>query len=151
MGFVSSDDIKRHFESLSLLLGVNNVTSKVENLSEQNIKVGADMFVYLNSCPSYWVYFYHEIFNSTNSVSEIIQLTMNTLKKKTKRKGELIASQLLWKLSSELEFEYLVPEKVETLENIDQPFFRNIKNVQGDYFFLYSQSLTLCLDLKSLD
>ena len=55
-GFVSDEDINHHFKSLSLLLGINNVTSKIESLSEKDISTGAEMFVYLNSCPSYWVY-----------------------------------------------------------------------------------------------
>ena len=136
-GFVSDEDINHHFDSLSLLLGINNVTSKIENLSEKEISTGAEMFVYLNSCPSYWVYFYHEILNSTNSFPEIIQLTLNTLKRKTKRKGEYIASKFLSKLSSELGFEYIVPNEVK-LGNVELKY-NSIRNVKGDeHFFVGS-------------
>ena len=130
MGFISGEDIRKNFESISLLLGINNVTSKLENLSEEDISTGAEMFLYLNSCPSYWVYFYHEILNSTNSVPEIIQLTLNTFKKQTNRKGELIANQYLTKLAPELGFEYIVPDDVEAGGEI--VLKKTIKNVKGD-------------------
>ena len=113
-----------------MLLGVNNVTSRIVNFTEIDISIRAEMFVYLNSCPSYWVYFYHEIFNSTNAVSEIIQLTLETSKRKTVRKGDYIPGQLLSKLSTELGFEYLVP--FESGEKKEQQLIRSINNVKGD-------------------
>ena len=131
-GFVPDEDIKQHFESLSMLLGVNNVTSTIVNVTEIDISNGAEMFVYLNSCPSYWVYFYHELFNSTNAVSEMIQLTLETSKRKTVRKGEYIAGQLLSKLSAELGFEFLVPIAFETGEKREQQLKRSIRTVKGD-------------------
>ena len=140
IGFVIPEVIKIHYESLSMRLGFNNVTSKIENLSRKDISTAALMFVFLNSCPSYWVYFYHEIFKSTNSVSEIIQQTMNTFKKKTKRKGEYIASQLLSKLFSEFGFEYILPVQVEIEKKLPQTFSSNINNVKGDcilYMIVY--------------
>ena len=133
VGFVPVEDIMQNFERISLLLGINNMTSKLEKISEKDISIGAEMFLYLNLCPSYWVYFYHNILNATNSIPEIIQLTLNTLKKKTNRKGELIATQLLSKLSSELGFEYIVPtDKVEVGGKIDQKLLKTIKNVKGE-------------------
>ena len=131
-GFVPDEDIKKHFDSLSLLLGVDNVTNKIESLSEKDISDGAEMFVYLNSCPSYWVYFYHEILDAKNSFPEIIQLTLNTLKRRTKKEGQFIASQFLSKLSPELGFEYIVPDEVEVGDKAELKLFKTIKNVKGD-------------------
>ena len=131
-GFVSDEDIKQHFNSLSLLLGIHNVTSTLENHSEKDISTGAEMFIYLNSCPSYWVYFYHEILNSKNSFTEIIQLTFNTLKRRTKREGQLIASHFLSKLSPELGFEYIVPDEVVVGGEMELKLLKTITNVKGD-------------------
>ena len=131
-GFVTEEDINQHFDSLSQLLGVQNVTSKIENLSEKDIFSGAEMFVYLNFCPSYWVYFYHEILNEKNSFQEIIQLTLNTFKQRTKRKGQFIASQLLSKLAPELGFEYIMPKEVEVGQDVELTLYKTTKDVKGD-------------------
>ena len=79
------------------------------------------------------MYFYHEILDASKSFPEIIQLTLNTLKRKTKRKGEFIAGKFLSKLSSDLGFEYIMPDEVKLGDEIK---YKTIKNVKGDLIFL---------------
>ena len=93
------------------LLGIESSELKFQNMSERNLKIAAQVFIYLNACPreyNSWIEFYNVLFE-TQSPSQIL-LTLNRIMQETKisKRNFQIASNLLVKVMRKLNF----PEKI---------------------------------------
>ena len=138
---VSDELIKEHFQNLSQILSIDDIDNKAKSLSENVIKKGVDMFLYLNSCinqevKEYWRNLYGTIMQAPccfgfgyefRSVKEILLPISKALKSTKTKDGQKIAQKIINKLSSDFKFQYLQPNPDES--NIE--WARNVQKVKG--------------------
>ena len=117
--------VKKNFQKLSKLLNVSDDFDKVKNLSRDVIKKGADIFIFLNSCPAtkaeskdlgilYDYLINLEPFNPT--ISGTILYTLNHMKK-APQDSRMISQKLFKYFASKLGFQYILPGDVENILN----------------------------------
>ena len=120
---VSNDLIKNHSITLMQLLNVSTLSPEILNLSKAVIKDGAEMFLYLNTCPQndekeslYW--HYHEILKTKLTSSGIFLYLLNSVKSSS-LDGRKIAIQILEKFSSLMKLRYLRPNTAMSILDAD--------------------------------
>ena len=78
---------------------------KLENITRENLKVAAEMFIYLNTCPDpAWFKFYRDLFEKHSL--EFIILTLNRLLKNANKDSQFIPSTILQRLTSMFSLSY---------------------------------------------
>ena len=103
--FISQVNISTHFEKLSHMAGVVISSEQFNrNFSKSNIDTAAKMFVYLNSCPSFFVKLYWKAIFGPKS--RIVMLASNIIKK-TNAGFIPKAVQIFAKMTRLLGFEYI--------------------------------------------
>ena len=99
--FIPLQNIINNFENLSQILGERNSQEIRNNLSRRNINIGAEMFLALNSCPSFYVKLYWKAMYG--SESRMAKFTSNIIQK-AKDSFKVKAQQIFGKISSVLGF-----------------------------------------------
>ena len=111
--FVSDKYIKTNYKTFSKLLNITKITYDTINLTKDAIKIGGEMFIYLNSCPTYWVYFYNHLFHGSDTIKRtipnIIQTTLQVKKNSDYYKANEMGDHLLAKFAKVMGFEYNQP------------------------------------------
>ena len=105
--FLSENDIKSNMEKCAQGLEIDNnsLDDKNNDLSEQEIFIGAEMFIALNSCPVHIVKLYHKaIYNSP--LSKVVLLSLN-LAKKAEKDFKYKAVKIFAKIISLVGFQHI--------------------------------------------
>ena len=125
-GFLSKADIELNQEKLEQNFQVFNISDKRNStLSNQQIIIGAEMFMILNTCPDFYKKIYYKAFYGPQS--RLGELTLNIFKKSThdfKAKAERIFA----KVSSALRFQFI--QHTEDGQGKIK-FTKNINSVEG--------------------
>ena len=103
--FVTPDHMATNFEILSALLDKTNVSTDILTLSEEEIRLGSEMFLNLNSSPPNYIKYFRYLFDD-KPISEVILSTLNVMKNFRLVKYRLVAEDLLKKIAKSLNFEY---------------------------------------------
>ena len=135
--------IIENFQKLSKLLNVSDDFDKVKNLSRDVMKKGANIFIFLNSCPAtkaeskdlkmlYSFFINIEPWNPT--ISGMILYTLNHMKK-APQDSRMISQKLLKYFASKLGFQYILPDDVEKIliQEVDIP--RKLSSVHDKNLF----------------
>ena len=140
--FISYDTIQNNLNNLSSLLNVavtnvNDESEDTQNLSNESIDTGAEVFLYLNMCPSdnqydFWLDFYnYDFFSEIYSGPEKL-LTLLKIKNNGKsRDGEQIANKVMSKLASEVGFQYFQSKMLLEGATTEVEWTKNLSNVKG--------------------
>ena len=113
--------MKETFEKFSKLLNISNFSDKEKKLSRKDIKRGADLFIFLNSCKGSKINqvlnFYDSLikldpYNPTNS-GMVLYLINHMMK--APEDNRIISQQLLKYIASKLDFQYIQPNDTETI------------------------------------
>ena len=102
--FIHQEYISENFEKLILLTGVTGFEELNRNLSTKDINVGAEMFIFLNSCPSFHVKLYWKALYGPQS--RIAMLTSNIIKK-ANDDFKIKAKQIFARISHVLGFQHI--------------------------------------------
>ena len=125
-GFLSKADIELNQEKIEQNFQVFNISDERNSaLSNQQIIIGAEMFMILNTCPDFYKKIYHKAFYGPQS--RLGELTLNIFKKSThdfKAKAERIFA----KVSSALRFQFI--QHTEDGQG-EIKFTKNIESVKG--------------------
>ena len=131
--FIPSKYISLHFEKLSQMVGDRNTRNFDEinrNLSRSDINSAAEMFIALNSCPSFYVKLYWKVFYGNES--RMAKFASNIIRKA--KDGFKERAQIIFaKISSVIGFQHIsyhhegnrsIAMNIELSKNMD---------VKGDY------------------
>ena len=99
--FIPLQNIINNFENLSKMVGIHNSQEITKNSSRRNIDIAAEMFISLNSCPSFNVKLYWEAIYGSDS--RIAKFTSNIIWK-AKDNFKVKAKKIFRKISSVLGF-----------------------------------------------
>ena len=102
--FIPEKDIINNLEKLSTSITINTDNQMNRTLSKNEVNAGAEMFVALNSCPSYFVKLYWKAIYGPKS--RIAMLASNILKQ-AKDGFETMAMKIFAKISSTLGFHHI--------------------------------------------
>ena len=83
--FYEEKDVFANVETVENVLKIESSDHNFENMTYSSLKVAAEMFLYLNTCPSHfkpWFLFYKNLFK--NKTPDEIILTLNRILKATK-------------------------------------------------------------------
>ena len=102
--FIPLQNISINFENLAQMVGDTSLDEISTNISRSDINIGAEMFMALNSCPSFYVKLYWKaIYGSETRIakfaSNIIRKAKNGFKEK--------AQKIFAKISSALGFQHI--------------------------------------------
>ena len=118
--FVPQEQILDNFEKLSQLIGVKSFNKNENNITKSEINIAAEMFLFLNSCPSFFVRLYwNAIYGSK---SRIAMLALDIIKK-ANDDFKIKAIQIFAKISQVLGFQHITYQYNE----VNKKFGRNIK------------------------
>ena len=135
-GLVYDEDITTNVERLSSILGVKNVTSETLELSLEDLNRGAELFISLNSCPSYWSKLFRTIFQPDFSTVTTILTLINIFKKtNVKEKATGIHAALTIFPDFAENFEYIFTE---ASQNGIKMSTTSMQHVKGSH---YNQSI----------
>ena len=129
-GFIPEENILINLESLSQILKINSSQETNRILSKSEIKLGAEMFMSLNSCPSFFIRLYWKAIYGPKS--RIAMLASNIMKK-----GELNfkikAMKIFAKISSVLGFKHMSYNHNE-YKNFDKDIIltKNVDDIEGE-------------------
>ena len=128
--FANIFDIINNTEAIRSAFGITSALSNTtQAFSWQFIDYAGRLFVYLNSCPDqFLIQFYEQMVNFENrSLSEMIILTLNSVKNSPSESLQIISKTLLKELAVEAKFQYNQPNFVLNEED----WKRDMKNVKG--------------------
>ena len=129
-GFIPEENILINLESLSQILKINSSQETNRNLSKSEIKLGAEMFITLNSCPSFFVRLYWKAIYGPQS--RIARLASNIIVK-----GELDfkikAVKIFAKISSTLGFKHISFDRKEKKSSNEEIILtKNVVAIEGE-------------------
>lgn len=101
--FFPPHQLKSNFDKLTKYTAAS-ISFETQNVSRENLDVAGKMFVFLNSCPSPFVSFYHHIFQKRSSTEMLLTLTQ-TKKRPITPSSQEIADILYQKLESVFGFD----------------------------------------------
>ena len=102
--FIPLGNILINYENLSHMVGVFKSSEQNRNLSKKDINASAEMFMYLNSCPSFYVKLYWKTIYGPKL--RMAMLATN-IAKKAKKDFKLKATQIFAKISEVLGFKHI--------------------------------------------
>ena len=103
--FIPSKYISLHFEKLSQMVGDTRISYEINwNLSRSDINSAAEMFIALNSCPSFYVKLYWKVIYGNES--RITKFASNILRK-AKDDFKVKAQKMFAKISSVIGFKHI--------------------------------------------
>ena len=128
LSFISS-----HFEKLSQMVGDTNFDEISRNSSRGNINFGAEMFMALNSCPTFYVKLYWKAIYGIES--RMAKFASNIIRKANDG-FKVRAQKIFAKISSMLGFKHI------SFNYDGESTSKNILDVEGEelsrYFYFYS-------------
>ena len=104
------DSMLTQVKAVEQILNIESTEQINDNLTHEELKTAAEMFLYLNTCPSLfksWILFYEDLF-LTQSANKII-LTLNRMMKTETshdKDGKLRAKKLLQRAAQLLSLQY---------------------------------------------
>ena len=102
---IKDEDIKTNIEKVEKFLGINSTYITSHNISEYQLDIAANMYIYLNFCPNKWVIFFQDLFES-NSL-KTIALTSSIILKTSKSEADQFIAENIWnKLTDILNFNH---------------------------------------------
>ena len=101
--FIPLQNIVNNFENLSKIIGDNNTEEKNRYMSRSNIKFGAEMFIFLNSCPSLYIKLY---WNAMYGIESRMAEFASNIIRKAKDNFKVKAQKIFAKISSVLGFQH---------------------------------------------
>ena len=127
--FISEPKIKINTEKLSHMVGVKSSDKIDKNLSRSDLQVGAEMFLAVNACPSFYEKLYWKTFYG--SKSRIVMLASNIVKK-AKIDFRPNVMKIFSKISSVLGFQHIIL-KHEGKNSLDNNIVlsKNIVDIKG--------------------
>ena len=136
-GLLSKADIELNQKKLEKNFLVFNISDeRNSSISNQQINIGGQMFMMLNTCPDFYKKIYHMAFYGPQS--RLGELSLNIFKKSTDE-FKAKAKRILAKVSSALRFKYIQ----HTEENGKIKFTKNINSVEGSSDLLITIITTL--------
>ena len=105
--YYSIADMENNVRKVLNKMQVLPTNVKVDNITRENLKMAAEMFIYLNTCPDpAWFKFYRDLFEKHSL--EFIILTLNRLLKNANKDShsQFIASTILHRLTSMFSLSY---------------------------------------------
>ena len=138
-GFIPEENIIINLESLSEIIKINNSQEIIRNLSKSEIQLGAEMFMSLNSCPSFFIRLYWKAIYGPKS--RIAMLASNIM-----MKGEydfkIRAMKIFAKISSELGFKHMSYNHNE-YKNFDKDIIltKNVDDIEGEQHLHMSKKI----------
>ena len=108
--FLPIHKIMSNFDSMATFID-QSISFEAQNIPRKNIDLAGKMFVFLNSCPSPFVYFYNHVFHKRSTKEMLIALTQQK-KIALRPKSQEIAEILFKKLQSALGFHYNKPSEL---------------------------------------
>lgn len=112
----------------SKVIGAHDITNNTPTFSKDFISSGGKMFLYLNSCPSYWAIFYENLIKSGRSITEIFKTTLNVRKISGSNRVRKVANDVLAHFSEKFKFQYIQPL---SFVNGTKTWTKNITKVKG--------------------
>ena len=103
--FIPLQNIVNNFENLSKIIGDNNTEEKNRYMSRSNIKFGAEMFIFLNACPTSDVRLYWKVIYGKQA-ARIAALASNIIQK-GKQDFKIKAVKIFAKICSVLGFQHI--------------------------------------------
>ena len=102
---IKDEDIQTNIEKIENMLEINSSNMTSTNISEYQLEMAASMYIFLNSCPSKWILFFHDLFE--NNSFKTIALTSMIILKTSKAKTDQIIAEKIWnKLTDVLNFHH---------------------------------------------
>ena len=102
--FIPLNFISSHFDKLSQKVGDGNFNEISRNLSKDDINFGAEMFMSLNSCPTFYVKLYWKAIYGNES--RIAKFASNIVRK-AKDSFKVKAHKIFAKISSVIGFKHI--------------------------------------------
>ena len=131
--FIPLKNILENFENLSKMVSEENSQEISRNLSRSDINFGAEMFIALNSCPSFYVKLYWKAIYG--SESRIAKLALNIIRK-AKEDFKVKAKKIFSKISLVLGFQHIhtLNNHYEGNKSIDMniDFSKSLLDIKGD-------------------
>ena len=113
-GFIPQENISNNFKNLSHSAGVGKSSEQVnKTLSKTDINAATEMFMYLNSCPSFYVKLYWKAIYGPRS--RMAMLASNIIKK-ANNDFKIKATQIFAKMSHVFGFEHISFKKANEFE-----------------------------------
>ena len=122
--FIPGEKISNNLEKLSQILRVNISEEMNFNLSNNELSLWGEMFMNLNSCPSFYVKLYSKAIYGIES--RIAMLASNVIKK-AKLDFKNKALKIFLKISSVLGFQH-----ISSIYDENESFDKNIVDVKGE-------------------
>ena len=114
---VGDINIDRNTNKLSEYLNKTNLTQDPQNVSNQTIQHGTELFLYLNACQSskefvrnYWEIFFEFLFTEYLSSDQKVLSLLKIIKDKRSKDGQHIANTIMARLSEVLGFKFNIAE-----------------------------------------
>ena len=128
--FVPLDFITLHFERLSQMVGDTNFDEISRNSSKDDINFGAEMFMALNSCPSFYVKLYWKAIYGNES--RMANFAANIIRK-AEEGFKVRAQKIFAKISSVIGFQHIAYQhegNKSIAMNIE--LTKNLLDIKGD-------------------
>ena len=119
--FIPKKDISENIEKLSQIAGVINCQEINSNFSKSDLSDFAEMFITLNSCPSFLEKLYCKAFYDSKSTEAITLLTSNIVKQ-SKPNVKLRAQRVFAKITQVFGFKH-----IKFQHEVNQSFGKNVK------------------------
>ena len=136
--FIPFDFISLHFYTLSQMVGNGNSDVIGRNSSKDDINFGAEMFMSLNSCPTFYVKLYWKVIYGNESrmarfATNIIRKAKDSFKAKAQRIFAKISSVIGFKhISYHHEGNKSITMNIELSKNMDVKGDQNIEHENHD-------------------
>ena len=122
--FLPIHKIMSNFDSMATFID-QSISFEAQNIPRKNIDLAGKMFVFLNSCPSPFVYFYNHVFHKRSTKEMLIALTQQkNMKIAVSPTSHHIADILYIKLESLFGFNKNKPRRLIDWKN-------QVKSVEG--------------------
>ena len=138
--FIPKNAMNGNTKNLSEYLNMSDMTTDPQNVSNQSIQLGTELFLYLNLCPKstnsfvdYWTTLYENLFVDSLSSQQIVLTLLKIIKNRRSKDGQDMANIILARLSKELGFRYFIPELTRKGIFGENVYWKsiNIRNITG--------------------
>ena len=131
--FIPLKNILNNFEKLSQMVGVQTSQETRRNLTRSSINFGAEMFMALNSCPSFYVKLYWKaIYENESRMAEIA----SNIVRKANDDFKVSAQKIFAEISSVLGFQHISYHHDENKSvEMDIELSKNMLDIKGIKYF----------------
>ena len=128
-------DLARNTNNMIMFLNLKDASDDVyDDIPEQTMKVGAEMFFYLNSCPSsriiFWTKFFYNSLKKSESIHELLFPIAKTVKKIYESEEENALSRAMFgKIVKAFGFQYFQSQITKAGSQSEWSLSKNISHV----------------------